>query len=125
MSLENDVVEYDELRRRFPKFVKWCENLFYDFKSRVIIRENESFDGAVSCFLYTVDYRYSITVTNDYLGCFCHCRRPRPGESWTRMSDFPDGENNLRTLREIMNAILRNEILEVEDTLVPTLERRL
>jgi hypothetical protein len=114
MSLEDKPLEYSDLEKRFPKLVKWAESTLYRFKDKAILRENES--GYAEIHLYTERYRYTIVASDNYLGCIMKARMSRPGESWLRGNDFPDGDMKIRTWKEIITAIARHEILNVTDT---------
>ena len=45
-----------------------------------------------------------------YLGCTVKTRKNRPGETWHRGNDLPDGKYCTQTWNDILNGILRYEI---------------
>ena len=54
--------------------------------------------------LYTDGQKYHIKATKDgYLGCVASCRKPRPGEDWTRGNDLSDGKLDEETWNRIIN----------------------
>lgn len=58
-------------------------------------------------------YHISIRPHQDrpaYLGCTASARYYRPGETWTRGNDLPDGEFSRKTWDYIVNGILRYEL---------------
>ena len=80
-------------------------------------------------YFYTNDNEYCIVVrfvgysilgsiddpTHDsfkgsYMGCTVKTRKQRPGETWQRGSDLPDGKYCTQTWNDIINGILRYEI---------------
>ena len=63
--------------------------------------------------LYTQDNCYQITAANGYLGCTVSKRKSRPGESWTRGNDLPDGPFGRATFIDILGAIVCYELKEV------------
>lgn len=66
----------------------------------------------------TVAHTYSINFHTGYLGCGASCRTTRPGETWLRGSDLPDGKFTRETWDAIMLAIVGYELV----ALVPTQE---
>ena len=69
--------------------------------------------------IYTEKYSYYITLVErlykpNYLGCTMSCRKPRAGENWTRGNDLPDGSISRKTWESIKNAIIKNELIQLE-----------
>ena len=65
--------------------------------------------------LYTNNYKYHIRAVdrkndNGYLGCTSSCRKQRPGESWFRGRDLPDGDFVKETWERIKNSIISFEL---------------
>jgi hypothetical protein len=64
---------------------------------------------------YTSEHRYHIIAIErsddtSYLGCQVSARKKRPGETWYRGNDLPDGDLNEKTWEQIKNAIIANEL---------------
>ena len=59
-----------------------------------------------------------------YLGCTASNLRSRPGETWTRGNDLPDGSLSKKTWRKILAGIVRYEAQQIsqecEDNENPT-----
>jgi hypothetical protein len=72
-------------------------------------------DGPVKLVLrlYTQDNSYSLVATDTYLGCTVSKRKPRPGETWTRGADLPDGPFGWSTFVDILGAVVCYELKEV------------
>ena len=72
---------------------------------------------------YTEEHKYSIVAIDKeaepgYLGCQVSCRKPRPGEDWTRGNDLPDGPFTYQTWQNVLRGIVQFELvkLSVQDT---------
>lgn len=78
--------------------------------------------------VWTATNEYTITVAIEesgtrnpedvlaasYLGATSVSRLQRPGETWSRGSDLPDGRFSAETWRAILAGIVRHEVQEVE-----------
>jgi len=102
-----------------------CSNKFKPGKFYLILPEEPSpknqevSEFKVRARLFTEKYQYNLTAidrynNSGYLGGTVSCRAPRPGEDWLRGSDLPDGPFNRDTWISILNAIIGNELLELE-----------
>ena len=68
--------------------------------------------GQVRIEFYTENNKYTLdsNIDGSYLGCGVSSRRMRPGESWFRGRDLPDGKLTKKTWRKIKNAIIQYEL---------------
>jgi len=60
--------------------------------------------------LGTIDDPTHDAYKNSYMGCTVKTRKQRPGESWQRGNDLPDGKYCTQTWNDIINGILRYEL---------------
>ena len=63
--------------------------------------------------LYTNDHSYQIIAKPHYLGCQGGTRKPRPGETWHRGNDLPDGPFCRAKFDRIMGAIVGYELKQI------------
>lgn len=75
--------------------------------------------GRGSVVFCTAAHTYHLSFREDYLGCTASCRTVRPGESWTRGSDLPDGEFSRDTFDEIVRAVLAYELVDLDPVVEP------
>jgi len=61
---------------------------------------------------FTESHQYSIFIDSGrgYLGAGVQTRKPRPGETWTRGNDLPDGDYTYTTWKSILLAIIKYEL---------------
>jgi len=64
---------------------------------------------------FTDGHSYHITAAENYLGCGASCRKPRPGEDWTRGSDLADGKLSDETWGRILRDIIVYELKTISD----------
>lgn len=82
----------------------------------------ESDGDSVKIILFTDNYTYTIRATENYLGCGVSCRKPRPGEDWTRGNDLADGRFCRETWDKILKDIIAYELVSIpkrEDSVIP------
>lgn len=81
----------------------------------------ERLDGdAGRLLLATEANNYSIRFhAGRYLGCVATSRKTRPGETWLRGNDLPDGPFGGETFQQIMQGILAYEWRELVETPEP------
>ena len=73
-------------------------------------------EDSVAVRLYTDGHDYCIRATEGgYLGCIVSCRKPRPGEDWTRGSDLADGKLDYETWNRILRDIVAYELKTISD----------
>lgn len=65
---------------------------------------------AIKVIFFTEEKRYSIRVTEKYMGCVMQQRKSRPGEIQFRGTDLPDGDYSQDTWDRIKNRIIQTEI---------------
>jgi hypothetical protein len=68
----------------------------------------------VTYIFCTAEHRYSISATPTYLGCQASATRERPGETWTRGNDLPDGKFCRETWDAIKDRIISYEMVKLE-----------
>jgi len=68
----------------------------------------------VNYIFCTAEHRYSISATPTYLGCIASSTRERPGETWTRGNDLPDGKFCRETWEAIKNRIIGYEMVKLD-----------
>ena len=82
----------------------------------LISKPEDSKNDWITVRFFTNDYSYSIhvhwkqTMEDSYLGCTVTSRKPRPGESWHRGNDLPDGKYNDETWNDILRGIVSYEM---------------
>lgn len=89
----------------------WLEKSSYFSPKKIEVSKNTN--DRFSIKIYTDSCVYGITATETYLGCTVNMRRPRPGETWTRGNDLPDGKFNAETFLSILRAIIFYEARDV------------
>jgi len=106
--------------KEWLKEICWSENI--DKYIQKIKDEGEGspegMESRYEVYIYTNDYQYHINAVerskdDGYLGCTVSCRKPRPGEQWTRGNDLPDGKLCRETWDNIKKAIIRYELVEL------------
>lgn len=102
-----------EVNSEFGKqLIEWLDCKFFGLGQKVQVAENSEERFRVK--VYTSKNCYSILATRgDYLGCTASTRTPRPGETWTRGNDLPDGKFLKETLYCILCSIVFYEAREV------------
>lgn len=75
--------------------------------------------GRYKVWFFTNDHSYSISIylpegNNSYMGCIASCRKPKPGETWTRGSDLADGKYSDETWLSILNDIVSYEMKNLQ-----------
>ncbi len=111
------------LPRMFNQLEEWIKGLCRYGKIEDYCTISREEKNGIGINLYTEKYRYYLSASfdddiddsNGYLGCIMNCRSSRPGETWTRGSDFPDGKFNKETWERIKSAIIGNELINVCD----------
>ncbi len=94
------------------QLIAWLKGLRYFSPKKVHVVEYS--DEKLVVKLYTDEHYYQITATaGGYLGCTASTRKPRPGESWTRGNDLPDGKFSKAVFDSIIGAIVFYEAEEV------------
>ncbi len=99
-------------REKLEEFGGELEGAKYGRDSKFIWKYDEE---RTNVTLYTDGHSYHITATEDYLGCGVSCRKPRPGEDWTRGSDLADGKLNEETWNRILRDIIAYELKTISD----------
>ena len=114
---------------KMEKLNQWISQLVYPGKSKEFIQELEGHSTpGVEVFrqfaFYTEEYQYIIvaidrTEDNGYLGCQVQVRKPRPSEDWLRGNDLADGPFNKNTWNDIVESIVRYELVRLSKYLKP------
>lgn len=115
--------EYEPTNEAGKRLVQWLQEFkfFSGKKVEVVFDDPERSEFAI----YTDRCIYHISArlpqAGDsrgfgYLGCTVAMRKARPGETWARGNDLPDGSFCRETLTEILGAILFYEAREVVES---------
>ena len=100
-------------REKLKGYIAELEGAKFGRDSKFIWKYDE---GRTNVTLYTDGHSYHITATDtDWLGCGVSCRKPRPGEDWTRGSDLADGKLNEKTWNRILRDIIAYELKTISD----------
>lgn len=70
-------------------------------------------DGVYQVTMFSLNYKYTITAHNNYLGATMSFRTPRAGEDWTRGQDLADGDYSADTWHRILADILAVELVRL------------
>ena len=89
----------------------WLDDYKYLDESKIQVIENSR--ERTSVYLFTSDHCYRISAHDNYLGCTVATRRNRPGETWNRGNDLPDGRFSRDTYNRIMSGIVGYELKEI------------
>ena len=122
---------FNVIKAECPEFYDWLKEIsrYGKVESHVI----PDYKHGIRVYLYTHNYRYSISVrphreykeeregdkivaasnSPSYLGCTVTTRKPRAGEDWNRGNDLPDGAYCYKTWQKIKNAIIAYELVKV------------
>ncbi|GAG17340.1 unnamed protein product, partial [marine sediment metagenome] len=95
------------------RIVKWLQRFKYFSGNRVHVVENTK--DTLRLNIYTGLHCHSIYANgpSDYLSGGASTRMPRPGESWSRGNDLPDGNISKDTLYGILGSIVFYEARKV------------
>ncbi len=104
-------MSYEENRTRVLAWL--AEVCPYGKEPLRFFRFTEHEDGRGTVVFCTGVHSYHISFTDTYLGCTASCRMQRPGETWTRGSDLPDGTFCYATFQRIIHRIVEYELVEL------------
>ena len=79
------------------------------------LRWEHSDSGAQRAVFATTKNNYFVVFKDTYLGLTASSRIVRPGETWLRGNDLPDGEFSKETFDQMMDAVFAYELREVSD----------
>jgi len=98
----------------YNDLVRWLKRIAkYENIKRTMLIVNQ--DERITIIFFTATYKYCISARKDhYLGCTASCRKSRPGETWRRGSDLPDGEYNEETFEKIVRKIVSYEMKNLQ-----------
>ena len=69
----------------------------------------------IKIIFFTDTHKYCIiAIKDEYIGCTASCRKAKPGETWTRGSDLPDGDYNEETFEKIIRKIVGYEMKNLQ-----------
>lgn len=105
-------------------FDQWLKDLVYPSEIEDLIEiiydgghgdPDEGYKLKKKVAFYTKEHKYFIVAIEDedgdgYLGCVVSARKYRPGETWHRGNDLPDGKFTTETLEQIKNKIIAYEL---------------
>lgn len=107
------------IQSEYPELYDWINESPYFNWSQVVASIVKFFGNntAVTLTLYSSEYQYTITVSEDseYMHAIMSDRAPIPGETWTRSMDLIDGDYSKETFDAIMGQILSYELLKIEN----------
>lgn len=110
---------------------KWLRDITYNGGYVEVVEDihikNEQIQNSFKFNIYTNNYKYNIVCIDEknnggYLGCIVSSRKPRAGESWTRGNDLPDGKFNYKTWKNIINSIIKYELIKIEKPQIQILD---
>ncbi len=111
----------------YPEFYKWIQNISWRNGKSIIygINDQGTKEERLRVFLYTHCSRYNICIrkpNNDkgYIGCTVSNRMERPGETWKRGRDLPDGPFEQSTMLKIIYGIIAYELKSVPNYYLTT-----
>jgi len=126
---EQNMSGSEEKKNKIELLNVWIDELIFPGLSKDLIEYEEghnSPDGEYykKFYIYTNENKYQIVATirpNDdgYLGCQASTRKKRPGESWHRGNDLPDGVFSKETWNNIMMGIIRYELVSLSNYTKP------
>jgi hypothetical protein len=95
---------------------EWVENLCFPHKDSKFTEYVEHHKSTLKFKIYTDNNVYhfiAVVKDNDdnYLSCQVSSRKQRAGESWTRGNDLPDGKINQNTWFNILQSIVKHEMV--------------
>ena len=103
----------------------WLDQLIFPGETSNFIQEagvEEPSNGEIKrrFYLYTSKHKYMFVAIErenkaGYLGCQVKTRKQRAGEDWFRGNDLADGPFNKKTWNDILNSIIRYEIVKLTD----------
>jgi len=107
------------------QLVEWLKEIVpYSHIDKYTRKTREGFESGVfntdrhanhvTYIICTAEHRYSISATPTYLGCIASATRERPGETWTRGNDLPDGPFSRETWESIKDRIISYEMVKLE-----------
>jgi len=102
------------------KVIGWLEKYKYYAEKRIEVLENDVCRLVLQMYSSQNVYRLTIDGRCKYLGCSVRRRIRRPGETWNRGNDLPNGDIAEETLNQILGAIVFYEALEVVKNVVET-----
>lgn len=119
------IVNPKYVEREYPKFYQWMQTIIWNNGKSVIysIQNIDSTEERLKVFIYTHCSQYVIYLRKPikdegYIGCGVTNRMERPGETWKRGRDLPDGKYNEETFRKIVNAIVAYELKSVPQYMI-------
>ncbi len=108
---------------------RWLNQLIYPGKLSDFIQDIEGqCEPGVEVYrrfaFYTEEYQYFIIAIDrekdeGYLGCQVQVRKARAGEDWLRGNDLADGIFDEDTWSDIINSIIRYEVVKLSKYLKP------
>lgn len=112
-----------KMKTKMDMLNDWIDNLIFpgeapDFIQDAGVEEPRFNEIKRKFYLYTNAHKYMVVAIqreNDkgYLGCQVSTRKQRAGEDWFRGNDLADGPFNKKTWNNILNSIIRYEIVKL------------
>jgi hypothetical protein len=107
---------------RMEMLDKWLKELVFPGDVKDFIQEDSGKGSPEEVtrrfYFYTGEHKYFIVAIErsegkSYLGCQVSTRKMRAGENWTRGNDLPDGDFTKKTWDDIIQAIVRCELVKL------------
>ena len=86
------------------------------FRPKHLRWEHNSTNGSGRVVFATTKNNYFAVFNNNYLGLIVSSRVIRPGETWSRGNDLPDGKFSKEVFDAMMGAVVLYELRELSDT---------
>ncbi len=119
---ENVVPITDKEPTRMEMLDQWIKELVFPGDVKDFIQEISGKGSPEEVrrrfFFYTDEHQYYIiaiekTKEKSYLGCQVSTRKSRAGEDYIRGNDLPDGDFTKKTWDDIIQAIVRYELVKL------------
>lgn len=128
----NEVFNLGQLPRaktKMDRLYEWLKQLIFpgdtsEFIQVIGVEEPADTEITMKFYLYTSEHKYMFVAIDrkddkGYLGCQVSTRKQRAGEDWFRGNDLADGPFNKDTWVNILNSIIRYEIVKLTTYIRP------
>lgn len=105
-----------ELINDYPFLEEYINNInWWHDNNRVAILKSINNERYYQLYLFSEKHKYSIRVEPEYIGCISSSLYKLPFEDWNRGYDMPDGKATEETFKDIVFAILHDELVPYDD----------
>ncbi len=106
----------NELVKDYPFLEEYIKNInWWHNNNRVAILKSKDNDKYYQLYMFSDKHKYSIRVEPEYIGCISSSLYKLPLEGWNRGHDMPDGKATEETFKNIIFAILHDELVPYDD----------